>query len=105
MGSTWTPAQKQATDKYKAKFDVVRFSVPKGERDHIHKLAEECGMSVNKFMYAAVKHYEFSRLIKDDFFTILKRYHNDPDVRALALRLRLSAYVEAFDAANEFPDD
>lgn len=48
-------AQKKATYKYREKIEVLRFQVPKGERDIIKAHAESQGESVSAFLNRAVK--------------------------------------------------
>lgn len=45
-----TEAEKRAHKKYDAQFDIIRFRVPKGQRDVIQKYAEERGESVNQMI-------------------------------------------------------
>ena len=49
-------ARKRANDKWREKFDEVRFRVPKGQKDMIQAHAEKVGdASVNAFLVRAVK--------------------------------------------------
>lgn len=49
-------ARKKANDKWREKFDEVRFRVPKGQKDMIQVHAEKFGdASVNAFLVRAVK--------------------------------------------------
>lgn len=49
-------ARKKANDKWREKFDEVRFRVPKGQKDLIQAHAEKVGdASVNAFLVRAVK--------------------------------------------------
>lgn len=47
-------ARKKANDKWREKFDEVRFRVPKGTKSAIQEHAAACGESVNKFLTRAV---------------------------------------------------
>lgn len=46
-------AQKKANDKWREKFDEVRFRVPKGQKDDIQAHAESMGESLNAFLRRA----------------------------------------------------
>lgn len=46
-------AQKKANDKWRDKFDEVRFRVPKGQKDEIQAHAETMGESLNAFLRRA----------------------------------------------------
>lgn len=49
-------ARKKANDKWREKFEEVRFRVPKGQKDQIQEHAEKYGdASVNAFLVRAVK--------------------------------------------------
>lgn len=49
-------ARKRANDKWREKFDEVRFRVPKGQKDMIQAHAKKVGdASVNAFLVRAVK--------------------------------------------------
>lgn len=49
-------ARKKANDKWREKFEEVRFRVPKGQKDLIQEHAEKYGdASVNAFLVRAVK--------------------------------------------------
>lgn len=49
-------AQQKATTKYiKNNYDSIILRIPKGERDKIKMFAESRGMSLNAFIYAAIK--------------------------------------------------
>ena len=49
-------AQQRATAKYiKNNYDDIKIRIPKGERDKIRAFAELRGMSLNAFVYAAIK--------------------------------------------------
>lgn len=46
-------AQKKANDKWRDKFDEVRFRVPKGQKNEIQAHAENMGESLNAFLRRA----------------------------------------------------
>ena len=48
-----TDAQKRANDKWREKFDEVRFRVPKGQKEVIQAHAESMGESFNAFLRRA----------------------------------------------------
>lgn len=49
-------AQQRATSKYiKKSYDSIILRIPKGERDKVRAYAELRGMSLNSFIYAAIK--------------------------------------------------
>ena len=48
-------ARKRANDKWRDKFDEVRFRVPKGEKTVIQEHAKTQSESTNAFIYRAVK--------------------------------------------------
>lgn len=48
-------ARRKANDKWRDKFDEVRFRVPKGEKDVLQNHADKCGESVNAFLNRAVE--------------------------------------------------
>ena len=50
-------AAKKAQKRYDSQFDIIRFRVPKGQRDIIQKYAEEHGESTNQMI---------NRLINDE---------------------------------------
>lgn len=51
-----TEAQKRAMKKYiDGKLDSIMLRVPKGEKENIRKSAENCGMSLNSYIYTVVK--------------------------------------------------
>ena len=50
-------SDKKANRKYNAKFEIVSFRVPKGDRDKIKQYAESHGESINGM---------FQRLIKEE---------------------------------------
>jgi predicted HicB family RNase H-like nuclease len=43
-------AGKRAQKKYDSQFDIIRFRVPKGQREVIQRFAEEHGESVNQLL-------------------------------------------------------
>jgi len=45
-----TEAEKKAQKKYDSQFDVIRFRVPKGQREKIQEYAKEHGESVNQML-------------------------------------------------------
>lgn len=47
-------ARKRANDKWRERFDEIRFRVPKGKKEVIQKFAESHGESVNAFINRAV---------------------------------------------------
>lgn len=47
-------AQRRANDKWRDKFDEVRFRVPKGQKELLQAHAAEQGESVNAFINRAV---------------------------------------------------
>lgn len=50
-----TEAHARATKKYHAKFDEVKFRVPKGEREAIQAYASSKGESLNQLLCRLVK--------------------------------------------------
>lgn len=49
-------AQQRAVSRYvKKSYDSIILRIPKGERDKIRAFAELRGMSLNAFIYAAIK--------------------------------------------------
>ena len=53
---TISDARKKANDKWRDKFDEIRFRVPKGEKEIIQKHATSCeDSSLNAFLVRAVK--------------------------------------------------
>ena len=47
-------ARKRANDKWREKFDEIRFRVPKGKNEVIQEFAADHGESVNAFINRAV---------------------------------------------------
>ena len=47
-------ARKRANDKWREKFDEIRFRVPKGKKEVIQECAADHGESVNAFINRAV---------------------------------------------------
>ena len=47
-------ARKRANDKWREKFDEMRFRVPKGKKEVIQEFAADHGESVNAFINRAV---------------------------------------------------
>lgn len=47
-------ARKRANDKWREKFDEIRFRVPKGKKEVIQEFAADRGESVNAFINRAV---------------------------------------------------
>ena len=47
-------ARKRANDKWREKFDEIRFRVPKGKKEEIQKFAAKRGESVNALLNRAV---------------------------------------------------
>lgn len=46
---------KTATNKYRAKFDMIQIRVPLGEREKIAEHASEHGESINSFVNRAIR--------------------------------------------------
>ena len=48
-------SMKKASRKYDEKFDVIRFRVPRGQRDKIKEFAESQGESINQMLNRLIK--------------------------------------------------
>ena len=51
---TYSEVGKAATNKYRAKFDMIQVRVPQGEREKIAEHAAKCDESMNAFVYRAI---------------------------------------------------
>lgn len=51
---TYTPAQKQAIDKYMQKFDEYKLRLPAGRKDELKAHAAARGESLNSFITRAI---------------------------------------------------
>ena len=59
MGSTYTDAQKRATEKYLSeKTESIQIRVPKGVKDIWKEKADSSGLSLNKLIIALMDEYE-----------------------------------------------
>jgi hypothetical protein len=41
-----------------AHYDVIRFTVPKGEKEEIQKQADKLGVNLSEFIRQAIEHYQ-----------------------------------------------
>ena len=48
-------AQRRANNKFHEKFDMVRFRIPKGEKELLQEHAKKQGESLNSFLIRAAK--------------------------------------------------
>ena len=54
MGSIYTEAQKQASEKYTKSTDLIQVRCEKGKKDRIKQFAEEHGMTYGEFVNKAI---------------------------------------------------
>ena len=47
-------ARRRANDKWREKFELIQFRVPKGKKQVLQKHAAQCGESLNSFLNRAV---------------------------------------------------
>lgn len=52
---TYNQGSKEATNKYRSKYDMIQIRVEQGERDKIAEHAKSFGESVNAFVNRAIK--------------------------------------------------